>query len=122
MLAQRPGLDGGHATYIDVTGDAIDGDLVTFFDPRAVDRERARALVHQDAGRADYAWPPHPTRNQGGMACSASGLGEDASGFDHPVHIVRVGLDADQDDGLALSTPRLGSVGVENCRTGGRAG
>src|SRR5207302_11220503 len=34
MLAQRPGLDRGHASYIDVTGDAIDGDLITLFDPR----------------------------------------------------------------------------------------
>ena len=121
MLAQRPGFDGRHAAYVNVTRDAVDRDLLTLFDPGAVDREGARAFVHHDARRADDARPPHAACNQRGMAGGASGLGEDALRLDHAMHVVRVGLDADQDDGLALPAPPLSRVGVEDCGTGGRA-
>src|ERR1700674_2281324 len=40
VLAERLRVDGGHTAEVDITGAAVDGDLLTFFDDCAVDRER----------------------------------------------------------------------------------
>src|SRR5439155_25170670 len=114
VLVERAGLDRGHLADIDLAGGAVDRYLLALFDRRAVRGEHALADVDIDGAGADHAGPAHAARDQGRVAGGAAGLREDALGLDHAVHVVGVGLDADEDHGLALLAPLHGRVRVED--------
>ena len=121
VLVQRAGLDRGHVPDVDVAGRAVDRDLVAFLDGGAVGREPALPHVDVDRARAHDAWSAHATRDKRGVRSGPTCLGEDALRLDHAVHVVRVGLDADEDHRLALLAPLHGRVRVEHGSSGSSA-
>ncbi len=122
VLVERLRLDRRHVADIHLAGGAVDGDLLALFDRRPVRGKHSLADVDVDRARADDARPAHPARDERSVAGCTSGLREDAFRLDHSVHVVGVGLDADQDHGLAGLAPLHRGVGVENgpARSGAR--
>ena len=122
VLVQRLGLDRGHLAHVNLAGRAVDGDLLALFDRRPVGGEHALAHVDIDRAGSDHTGPAHPTRDERRVAGGAAGLREDSLRFDHAMHVVGIGLHADQDHGLSLLAPLHRGVCVEDGAAAGRAG
>ena len=84
-------------------------------------RQRLRVVIHRDAAGAGDAGPAHAARHHRRVAGHAAARGQDAAGGVHAVDVLGAGLDAHQDDRLALLRPALRLVGVEHHRAGRRA-
>ena len=115
-------LDHRDRAQDDLAGRAVDGDQVALSHGLAVDREQAPGQVDFDHLRPRHTGLAHPAGYHGRVAGLAAARGQHAPGHDQAVDVVGVGLDPDQDDGLALFTQRLGAVGVEDRLAAGRAG
>ena len=80
--------------------------------PPAVNWRLTEVHLHRlGAGDAGLA---HAARHHRRVRRATATRGEHALGGDHAVHVVRVGLDAHEDDLLALLGQLLGAVGVEH--------
>ena len=90
----------------DLAGGAIERDGLAGAAPLAAGRQRLAGVVHGDAAGAGDAGPAHAARDHRGVAGHAAARGQDALGGVHAVDVLGAGLDAHQDDRLALGGAR----------------
>ena len=127
-LAGDLGIEHRHLSGDDIAGGAVDGEWLAFLDLRAAGGELALDQVDLHRLRAGDAGLAHASRDHRRVRGATAARGEHALGGDHAVHVVRVGLDAHEDDLLAFLGHRLGAVRVENglavrrARRGGESG
>ena len=86
--------------------------------------QRLGVVVDRNPAGARDAGPAHAARHHGGVAGHPAARGQDAAGGVHAVDVLGAGLDAHQDDRLALLRAALRLVGGEHrrARCGARAG
>ena len=119
QLGRGLGGAGGGGAEEDLPGAPVDGDLGAGRDHAVADVEAG--VVDDDlAGTHDGGNAP-AAGHDGGVRGDAAAGGEDAAGALHAEHVVRRGLVADEDDGLALVGGVDGVVGGEDHDAGGRA-
>jgi len=114
-------LDHRHRAENDLARRAVDGEQVAFFDLHAIDSEDALLEVDLQALGARDAGLAHAARDHGRVAGFAAARCQHTFGRDHAVDVIGVGLDADQDDGLAFLRLLLRAVGVEDGFSAGGA-
>ncbi len=115
----RSGLD---LARVNEAGGAVDGEEVAFLEDLAVDGGGLRIVVDDDAGGAADADLAHLAGNEGGVRGDTTASGEDTLGGNHAAEIFRGGLDANEENLLALFSGEDGAVGVEVDLAGGGAG
>ena len=93
---------------------AVDGDHVTGLQRLPGRREGAGLVVDADGAGARHARLAHAAGNHRRVAGHAAAGGEDALGGVHAVDVFGAGLDADQDDRLALAGEALGLLRREH--------
>ena len=84
-------------------------------------RGRLHGVVDDELGATGDARLADLARDHRGVAGGPATGGEDALGDGHAVEVVGRGLDADEDDLLALLDPLDGGVGTEHGATDRRA-
>ncbi len=103
-----------------LAGRAVQRDGLAGADRLAAGRQRLGVVVDRDAAGAGDAGPAHAARHHRGVAGHAAARGQDAAGGVHAVDVLGAGLDAHQDDRLALRRAALRLVGAEHDRAATR--
>src|SRR5699024_3695731 len=104
-LAADLGLGGVEALTVDVAGGAVQADPVALLVGLAAQGELLVGLVHDDVAAAGHAAGAHAAGHHGGVAGHAAPDGEDAPCKVHALDVLGAGLQADQDDLLAIFHP-----------------
>ena len=120
-IAGHRRLDHRDGADEDLAGGAVQGDRLAGADELAAGGQHLAVVVDADAAGAGDAGPPHAAGDHRGVAGHAAAGGQDALGGVHAVDVFRAGLDADQDDRLALGGAGFGLVGAEHHGAAGRA-
>ena len=123
-LVLEAGLDGRQRADEDLAGGAVDADPVALAEGHVGQGRRGRlgGVVDDELGAAGDAGLADLAGHDGRVRRGATAGGQDALGHGHAVEVVRAGLDAHEDDLLALLDPLDGGVGVEDRPTHGGAG
>ena len=121
-LAADLGLGGVEALTVDVAGGAVQADPVALLVGLAAQGELLVGLVHDDVAAAGHAAGAHAAGHHGGVAGHAAPDGEDAPCKVHALDVLGAGLQADQDDLVALFHPLHHVVSGEHHLAGGGAG
>ena len=114
-------LDGGHRAFQQLAARAVDGDRIPGGDHHPARPALARRLVDAERACPGDAGPPHAAGDDGGVARHAAPAGDDPPGRVHAVDVLRAGLGAEQDHGLAAIGAVFRLVGVEDDLAAGRA-
>ena len=109
-LTSDGSVNGGDDAVVDVTGGAVDGDVVALSEGLASQLELLVLLVHLDVAAAGYTAGTHTTCNNGCVGGHTAANGQDALGSLHTGDILRRGLQTNQNDLFALCVPSLGIV------------
>ena len=121
-LAGDLGLGGVEALAVDVAGGAVQADPVALLEGAPAQGELLGCLVDDDVAAAGDTAGAHAAGHHSCMAGHAAADRKDAPGEVHPLDILRAGLQADQDDLMALVHPFNHVVSGKHHLAGGRAG
>ena len=113
------GLD---QAVVDVAGGAVDGDAVALVVGLARQGELLVLLVHGDVAAAGDAALAHAAGNDGRVAGHAAAHGQDALSGLHAGDVLGRGLQANQNDLLAVGVPALGVLSGEHDLAAGSSG
>ena len=121
-LAGDLGLGCVEPLAVDVAGGAVEGDPVTLFVDLAAQLKLPVGFVHLNGAAAGDAAGTHTTGHNGGVGGHTAANRQDAAGKVHALDVLRRGLQADQNDFLALVHPGDHVIGGEDDTAGSSAG
>ena len=98
----------------DLTGRTVEGDHVALVDDGVTDRQGGGLGIDLDAASTSDTGLAHATGDHGCVGGHATVGSQDALAHDDAVDVIRGGLEADEDDLLALGATLSSDVGVED--------
>ena len=121
-VARNGGFHGGNSLTVDVTGRAVDGDVIPFADLLTAEGEVFFILKHLDLAAAGNAAGTHAAGDNRRVGGHAAANGQNALSGRHTLDVLRGGLETDQNDLLALFGPGLGIFCGKDHTAAGSAG
>ncbi len=103
-----------HRVEVDFAVEPVDGDGVPLLEHPVADGHRARVVVDAQLAGTGDAGHAHAAGDHRRVAGHATAGGQDALGHGHAADVLGAGLDAGEDDLVALLDPGLGGVRIEH--------